>query len=100
MRNSLCIAAIGFALVATNAHAGSMSAKKRAQLEAEIRGNAEVQKDLEARRMHLDRAARAGKGIDKVIDYATKRTGTNPVYKGGKKVGNIAVDAYKKRKNK
>lgn len=100
MTKCYIFAVLAVALGTASVQAEPMSAKKRAQLEAEIRGNAEVQKDLEARQRHLDRAARAAKGIDKVIDYTTKRTGTNIAYKAGKKVGDTAVNAYKKQKNK
>ena len=100
MKKYYVFAIIAVALGTTSVQAENMSAKKRAQLEAEVRGNAEVQKDLNARQKYLDRAARAAKGIDNTIDYATKRSGTNFAYKAGKKVGDAAVNAYNKRKNK
>lgn len=96
------VAAIAASLLAVPAvaQAGTMSAKKRAQLEADVRAGKEVQKSLEERNRHLDRAVRAAEGIDKTIGYATGRTGTRGAYELGKKIGKAGYDSYKKRKQK
>ena len=95
-RGTLVAAAIA---MTAPAMAQQMTPQQRARLEADAATQRSITADREAAARALDRAYRAARGIDRVIDSTVARVpGGQAAYRGGMLVGGIAYDQYNRRR--
>ena len=86
-------------LIAAPAMAKELTARERAQLQAEAVTQASITRDLQDRAKALDKAYKAAKAIDIVIGAAASKIPYGgAAHKGGKAIGNTIYKVVKRGK--